>query len=249
MGPGKPRHVTCLNPYQESREMVRNSKKKEVKVKKLIAYLVMLAILPAAFMLGCSSSSPTSSGNQTPTATIIPGAYLTPQTTPQAPVTLLTAANYVILSYTGITNSGPSTTCGGYGVYPDGLTSITGSPAIVEVCGGPMNVGNPAADQAKKDLGIAYTHVGDLPGGAAIPAGFNVAGLTLYAGLYNDGGDLHIDSGNLTLDAQGNPNAVFISGFREFWRRNQQSGHPGQRRAGFQCHLVGDQKLYCKRVG
>lgn len=179
-------------------------------MKKLIAYLVMLAILPAAFMLGCSSSSPTSSGNQTPTATIIPGAYLTPQTTPQAPVTLLTAANYVILSYTGITNSGPSTTCGGYGVYPDGLTSITGSPAIVEVCGGPMNVGNPAADQAKKDLGIAYTHVGDLPGGAAIPAGFNVAGLTLYAGLYNDGGDLHIDSGNLTLDAQGNPNAVFI---------------------------------------
>ena len=116
----------------------------------------------------------------------------------------------MILSYTGITNSGPSTTCGGYGIYPYGMSSMTGSPKLVESCGGAINIANGAANQAKKDLGTAYTYVGNLPGGASIPAGFNTAGLTLYPGLYNDGGDLHIDSGSLTLDAQGNANAVFI---------------------------------------
>ncbi len=184
----------------------------------------MLAVLPAAFIAGCGTSTPTTSGNPPPvstatfvptatfvsTATFIPGAALTPQTTPQAPVTLLTAANYVILSYTGITNSGPSTTCGGYGCYPAVASQVTGSPAIVESCGGAIDIGDATADQAKKDLGTAYTNVGGRAGGAPIPSGADVGGETLYPGLYNDAGDLHIDSANLTLDAQSNPSAMFI---------------------------------------
>lgn len=175
----------------------------------------MLAVLPAAFIAGCNNTStPTAmaaaSSTATVTATFVPGVALTPQTTQQVPVTLLTAANYVILSYTGITNSGPSTTCGGYGVYPDGLTSVTGSPAIVENCGGDIDVADGASDQAKKDLGTAYTNVGNRVGGAPIPAGADVGGETLYPGLYIDGGDLLISSADLTLDAQGNPDAVFI---------------------------------------
>ena len=189
--------------------------RKEVKVKKFIALSIMLALFPAVFMTGCTGSTPTGSSNNggptaTPTATPIPGIYLTPQTTPQAQVSLLTAANYVILSYTGITNSGPSTTCGGYGVYPDGLTSVTGSPAIVENCGGAIDVGDATADQAKKDLGTAYTNIGNRVGGAPIPSGADIGGTTLYPGLYIDNGDLNISSSDLTLDAQGDSTAIFI---------------------------------------
>jgi hypothetical protein len=116
----------------------------------------------------------------------------------------------VVLSYTGISNSGPSTTCGGYGVYPDGLTSITGSPAIVENCGGPIDVADSTADQAKLDLGTAYTNVATRAGGAIIPSGADIGGQILYPGLYTDGGNLNVTSADLTLDAQGLSSAVFI---------------------------------------
>ena len=128
----------------------------------------------------------------------------------QLPVNLGSAANYVILSYTGISNSGPSTTCGGYGVYPDGLTSITGSPAIVENCGGAIDVGDGTANTAKLDLGTAYTDAMGRPVGATLPPGADIGGQTLYPGVYLESGNINISSADLTLDAQGNPNAVFI---------------------------------------
>ncbi len=127
-----------------------------------------------------------------------------------AMVVLNSAANYVVLSATGITNSGPSTTCGGYGVYPDGLTSVTGSPAIVESCGGAIDVGDAAADTAQGDLGTAYTDAMGRTGGALLPPGADIGGQTLYPGLYVETGNLNIASADLTLNAQGNSSAVFI---------------------------------------
>ncbi|HTK82613.1 MAG TPA: ice-binding family protein [Bacteroidota bacterium] len=38
----------------------------------------------------------------------------------------------------------------------------------------------------------------------------NIGGLTLTPGLYKSSSSLEISSGNLTFDAKGNPNAVFI---------------------------------------
>jgi len=185
----------------------------EVKVKKLISYLIMMALLPAAFIVGCSSKSSTPSGPSSPagpTATSTQGSYTTPQATQQATVNLGSAANYVILSYTGISNSGPSTTCGGYGVYPDGQTSVTGSPAIVESCGGAVDVGDAAANTAKGALSTAYTTTMNLPNGAVLPPGADIGGQTLYPGLYTESGVLNVSSADLTLDAQNNQNAVFI---------------------------------------
>ncbi len=127
-----------------------------------------------------------------------------------AMVVLNSAANYVILSATGITNSGPSTTCGGYGVYPDGLTSVTGSPAIVESCGGDIDVADGAADTAEGDLGTAYTDAMGRTGGAILPPGADIGGQTLYPGLYTETGNLNIASADLHLNGNGNPNAVFI---------------------------------------
>ena len=185
----------------------------EMKVKKLISYLIMTALLPAAFIVGCSSKSSTPSGPSGPagpTATSTRAAYATPQATQQAAVNLGSAANYVLLSYTGISNSGPSTTCGGYGVYPDGQTSITGSPAIVENCGGAIDVGDATANTAKGALSAAYTDASTRPGGASLPPGADIGGQTLYPGLYSEAGVLNVSQADLTLDAQGNQNAVFI---------------------------------------
>ncbi len=59
------------------------------------------------------------------------------------------------------------------------------------------------------DLTTAYN---DAAGRTVNPIGVagNLGGLTLYPGLYKSTGSLQISSGNLTLDAQGNTNAVWI---------------------------------------
>lgn len=183
-------------------------------MKKLIRSLV-LVFLPAilfvaAFEGGCSSnsSSPSGSGNPTPAATT--ASYTTPQATPMAMVNLNSAGNYVILSATGITNSGPSTTCGGYAVYPNGLTSITGSPAIVESCGGAIDVADAAANTAQGDLTTAYNDAIGRAGGAVLPPGADIGGQTLYPGLYVETGNLNIAGADLHLNGNGDPNAVFI---------------------------------------
>jgi hypothetical protein len=120
------------------------------------------------------------------------------------------AGNYVILAYTGISNSGPSTTCGGYGLYPNGASFVTGSPAIVENCGGPIDLADTAADTAKLNLGTAYADAMGRTGAAALPPGVDIGGQTLYPGLYNETADLNISSADLTLNGNGNANSVFI---------------------------------------
>ena len=184
-------------------------------MKKNIGCLFLLASVPMLLMVGCSNNSGSGpSGGSTsttgPTSTATPASYTTPQTTPQAAVNLGTAANYVILSYTGITNSGPSTTCGGYGVYPDGTTSVTGSPAIVESCGGAIDVADANANTAKIALSGAYTDASSRAGGAVIPAGADIGGQTLYPGLYTCGGNINVSKSDLTLNGNGNVNSIFI---------------------------------------
>ena len=51
---------------------------------------------------------------------------------------------------------------------------------------------------------------GGTIGGAALVTNADIGGLTLYPGLYSEGGNLSISSANLTLDGQGNSNSVFI---------------------------------------
>ena len=178
-------------------------------MKKLIVRLIMLAVLPAAFIAGCSTATPTGTQNTaTPTATVNPVGYLTPQTTPQAPVSLLTAANYVVLAATGITSSGATTLCGSFGEFSG--SSVTASPSMVINCSGTTDVADGAADQAEKDLGTAYTNIFTRAGGAIIPAGGDIGGQTITPGLYTDGGNLNITSADLTLDAKGVTTAMFI---------------------------------------
>lgn len=66
-----------------------------------------------------------------------------------------------------------------------------------------------AATQARQDAQTAYLALAAMPPGAN--PGANLAGLTLLPGTYTaPAGSFMIEGGNLTLDAQGNPNAVWV---------------------------------------
>jgi hypothetical protein len=64
------------------------------------------------------------------------------------------------------------------------------------------------ADKALADAQTAYTAMTNLPPGAA-PAG-NLGGITLAPGVYTAAAGILIEGGNLTLDAGGNANAVWV---------------------------------------
>ncbi|MDX6615059.1 MAG: hypothetical protein QOD60_150 [Solirubrobacterales bacterium] len=122
----------------------------------------------------------------------------------QPPVGLGTADSFAVLAGSAVTNTGPSTINGDLGVSPG--TAISGFPP------GTVNGATHAADavaiQAQSDLTTAYNDAAGRTPPAAVPGG-NLGGLTLTRGVYNSASSLDL-TGALTLDAQGNPNSVFI---------------------------------------
>ena len=132
-------------------------------------------------------------------------------------VDLGTASAYAVLAYSTITNVGSTTIsgiAGGYvdgnvggniGVYPN--TSITGFPPGV-VSDGTIQIASDDAKLAMEDLSDAFidassrTYTQDL-------TGQDLGGLTLTPGVYSFSSSAQL-TGELTLDAQGDENAVFI---------------------------------------
>jgi uncharacterized protein (TIGR03437 family) len=119
--------------------------------------------------------------------------------------TAVCLSNFAVLSGSAINNSGPSSITGDIGVSPG--ASVTGFPPGTLT--GTIYAGDAAAAQGILDLSAAYTNaVSRLLG--AVPVAGDLGGQTFTAGLYNSVSSLSITSGNLTLDAKGDPNAVFI---------------------------------------
>jgi hypothetical protein len=124
----------------------------------------------------------------------------------QAPVDLGSAGNFAVLAGSTVTNTGATVVTGDLGVSPG--TAVTGFlPGIVN---GTQYTGvDSAAVQAQEDLTAAYNDAAGQSTGPVTVAG-NLGGQTLYPGLYKSTSSLEISSGDLTLDAQGDANAVFI---------------------------------------
>ena len=175
----------------------------------MIGCLIAMTLLPAAFIIGCSDNqSPStpmglSGPTATPTITRTPAPTATPQAA-QTPVNLLSAGSFVVLAYSTITNVGHTTLCGDLGLSPG--SAVVGAPIVT--CGGVYHVTDTAAASAKVDLSAAYTDAGGRINPALVAG--DLGGQTLYPGLYKSTSSLMISSGDLTLDAQGNPNGVFI---------------------------------------
>jgi len=123
----------------------------------------------------------------------------------QAPVALGLASTFAVLAGSTVTNTGASTVNGDLGLSPG--TAVTGFPP--GIVNGTTHAGDPAAAQAQLDLTVAYNDAEGRTVGAIALAG-NLGGQTLTPGLYKSTSSLEISSGDLTLDAQGDANAVFI---------------------------------------
>jgi hypothetical protein len=66
------------------------------------------------------------------------------------------------------------------------------------------------AQQALADANTAFNYLAGLPGGPDVGAG-EMGGITLFPGTYTSAnGSFKITNGDLTLDAQGDPNAVWV---------------------------------------
>jgi hypothetical protein len=123
----------------------------------------------------------------------------------QLPVVLASASNFVVLAGSTVTSTGPTSITGDLGVSPG--SAVTGFPPGNVV--GTQHVADPTAAQAKLDLTTAYNDAAGRTLCAVTKSG-NLGGQTLAPGLYKSTSDLAITSGDLTLDAQGDPDAVFI---------------------------------------
>jgi hypothetical protein len=123
-----------------------------------------------------------------------------------APVYLGSAAPFAVLAASTVTSTGPTIINGDLGVWAG--TAVTGfGPGRVN---GTIRAGDPVAQHAQASLTVAYNDAaGRPPAGGHLVAG-NLGGETLAPGLYYSTSSLEISSGDLTLDAGGNPNAVWI---------------------------------------
>jgi hypothetical protein len=121
-------------------------------------------------------------------------------------IDLRSATNFAVLAGSTVTNSGSAGTIviGDLGVAPG--TSVTGFPPGSVI--GQIHAGGPIADQAQMDVTTAYGDAFDRQTPALVAG--NLGGQTLAPGLYKSTSSLAISSGDLTLDGQNDPNAVFI---------------------------------------
>jgi len=128
------------------------------------------------------------------------------QNTAQATVALGSAYNFAILAGTTITNTGGTVVTGNFGLNPG--TSVTGFPP--GSVNGVQYISENVSNQAKVDFSTAYNDAANRSSADVVVLSGNIGGLTLYPGLYRAPSSLAISSGDLTLDAKGNANAVFI---------------------------------------
>ncbi len=158
----------------------------------------MLAIVSAILVSGCKKNEVNPSG---PNPVVIPI-----QTTVHGTVSLAGASGLAVLAGSEVTSTGATTITGDLGLSPG--SSVGGFPP--GILNGTENINNPVATQAKLDLTAAYNDAAGRTSTDIVTLSGNIGGLTLTPGLYKSTSSLAISSGDLTFDAKGNSNAVFI---------------------------------------
>lgn len=126
------------------------------------------------------------------------------------PVLLGTAESFAILAGSTITNTGQSTVAGDIGLDPG--TAVTGfgpgADAITHL-DGEEHIDDAVAEQAKVDLTTAYNNARDQTLALEIPTELSTS-TVLTPGIYDSASGTFELTGTLTLDAGGDPDAVFI---------------------------------------
>jgi hypothetical protein len=123
----------------------------------------------------------------------------------EAKVDLGTATPFSVLAGAAVTNTGDTVLGGDLGTSP--TPAITGFPP--GVAKGTTHAADAVADQAQRDLTTAYNSAAGRAATTTYTEPTDLGGLTLTTGVYKSPDSFAI-TGALTLNAQGNPNAVFI---------------------------------------
>ena len=185
-----------------------------------VSYTVSSGALPPGVIINAQTGSvtgtPTMPGPYTFTLsarilghTAVTQSYaVTVKPGPQPTIDLGAAGSYALLGQASIVNVGTSTLSGNAGTDVgvttlDGLSSLPGTLQGV----GNLDIANTAATTALADLQTARLHAATVAPGR--PVGAELGGLTLAPGIYENAAAFGL-TGSLTLDAGGNPNAVFI---------------------------------------
>jgi hypothetical protein len=133
-----------------------------------------------------------------------------PETPNQPPIDLQSTSGFAVLAGSAVSNNAGATVLNGdLGVSPS--ATVNGFPP--GVVNGTIHAADPTADQAKLDLTAAFLDAqGRSTGSQTLPG--NLGGLTFAPGLYTNSTSVLISGSgpgnNVTLDAQGDANAVFI---------------------------------------
>ena len=166
-----------------------------MKTKMLLMSLFLISVM---LLSGCKSDEPTTN---TDNPNGIPV-----QSSSQSTVELGAAANFAVLAGSAITSTGATNITGDLGLSPG--TSIGGFPPGILV--GTQLINTIQSSQAKLDLTAAYNDIAGRTNTDIVTLSGNIGGLTLTPGLYKTTSTLALSSGDLTFDAKGNANAVFI---------------------------------------
>lgn len=135
-------------------------------------------------------------------AAILCGASVLPA---QSAPSLGAADSFAVLGSSAVTNTGPTVVTGDLGVSPG--SAVTGFPPG-SVVAGFIHIADAVAASAQDSANAAYNN---LAGQACTQdlTGQDLGGMTLTSGVYCFSSSAQL-TGTLTLDAQGNPGAVFI---------------------------------------
>ncbi len=180
-----------------------------MKTKNLLAILTLSLVIISA---GCKNDDDVDPDTGNPNV-------ITPQTEVQPTVNLRSTSDFAVLAGSLISNVPTSAITGNVGLSPAAGSNITGfgSEEITGIiytsdASGPAG-SVPDAEglsEAKGDLTTAYNDAAGRTSADYVILADNIGGLTLTPGLYKSGGSLEISSGDLTFDAKGDANAVFI---------------------------------------
>jgi hypothetical protein len=163
---------------------------------KLLSTLAVFSIASVVLISGCKKDE-----NDSVNPIVIPV-----QTIKVGIVPLSGISNFAVFAGSAVTSTGATTITGDLGLNPG--TSIGGFPPGILT--GTQHINDASANQAKLDLTVAYNDAAGRTSTDIVTLSGNIGGLTLTPGLYKSTSSLAISSGDLTFDALGNADAIFI---------------------------------------